>query len=209
MNSKLNVFTIVNSLYCSNTYILSSSSDVDNGVWTVDLGDTDWLTDCLAENVVLRGILLTHTHYDHIYGINDALRLFPDIRIITTEFGKQALCSPKLNYSRYHLNVKDFICDKPENIEVFHDGDVIHLTEEQKIHVYSTPGHDRSCLTYVTSDYVFSGDSFIPGIKTRATFLHSEKEKVQASEDRIRYFAEHRTLFPGHGLSYVNKNWNK
>lgn len=50
---------------------------------------------------------------------------------------------------------------------------------------------------------------FIPGITTRATFLHSEKEKVQASEDRIRYFAEHRTLFPGHGSLYVNKNWNK
>ncbi|VFB15469.1 hydroxyacylglutathione hydrolase [Bacteroides heparinolyticus] len=119
MNSKLNVFTIVNSLYRSNTYILSASSDVDNGVWIVDLGDTDRLADCLAENMVLRGILLTHTHYDHIYGINDALRLFPDIRIITTEFGKQALCSPKLNYSRYHLNVEILYVINPKISKCF------------------------------------------------------------------------------------------
>lgn len=97
--SKLNVSAIVNSLYRSNTYILSTSYDLGNGVWIVDLGDTDWLKNYLTENVVLRGILLTHTHYDHIYGINDALCLFPNIRIITSEFGKQALCSPKLNYS--------------------------------------------------------------------------------------------------------------
>lgn len=71
------------------------------------------------------------------------------------------------------------------------------------IQVIATPGHDESCLTYLFGDYVFSGDSFIPGLRTRASFLLSDKSKVVESELKIITCAMHKTLCPGHGPIYV------
>lgn len=61
----LTVKSIVNTILESKTYIL----EVDRlDFWIVDPGDVEKIMEIVDKDRVLKGILLTHIHYDHIYG---------------------------------------------------------------------------------------------------------------------------------------------
>ena len=99
--TEMNIHQIVNSVFTSNAYILS----VEGKDWHVliDIGDIAPIKQCVQEKCgTVQALFLTHTHYDHIYGIKDLLRLYPDCIVYTSSFGKEALGSDKLNFSRYH-----------------------------------------------------------------------------------------------------------
>lgn len=205
--SSITIKQIVNSVYSSNSYILFSAEGKDKNVWIIDIGDVSKLLQNIPSDATVKGVFFTHTHYDHIYGINELLSCFPDLRLFTNEMGKKALCSPKLNYSRYHQEASEIICSKPENIIVIKNDDILPLFDNVLLKVIATPGHDASCLTYFTDDCIFSGDSLIPGVETRATFLLSDKSKVELSEQLIKNISTDKTLCPGHGpiiLKYNN-----
>lgn len=200
--SQLTIRQVVNSVYNSNSYILSHSDGEGKEVWIIDMGDTDRIIEALPSGAIVKGVFLTHTHYDHIYGLNAFIAQYPHIHLYTNAAGKKALLSPMLNYSRYHLEAPDFIYNDPDNITVIEDGESIALFDDVSIKVIATPGHDASCLTYIVGDYVFSGDSFIPGVCTRATFRLSDKDAVTDSENRIKELASGKTLCPGHESIY-------
>ncbi len=201
MNQRYELYQIVNSIYSSNTYLLSISVAEKIVYWIIDIGDIDKLQKILPKNAIIGGILLTHTHFDHIYGINDFIKIFPKTDIITNSFGAKALLSPKLNFSKYHQEAENLILSKPENIMI-NDGGMVENTYDINITAYPTPGHDKSCMTFVMDSFVFSGDAYIPGIKTRATLPNSEKQKVSQSESFIKRIASGLTLCPGHGPYY-------
>ena len=92
----LSIFHITNSIFNSRTYILSDDSDK---VWLVDCGDVEPLLSIVGSRKV-EGVLLTHAHFDHIYGLPSLLERFPDVLIYTNEWGKRALADAKLNMSR-------------------------------------------------------------------------------------------------------------
>ena len=119
----VNIQKVVNSVYNSNSYILSKTNCRDIESWIIDLGDVNCIKEYIPDRANVLGVFFTHTHYDHIYGLNDFLSIYPDICLLTNEVGKKALCSPKLNYSRYHHETANIICSKPENIEIIIDGD--------------------------------------------------------------------------------------
>ncbi|MGM9774624.1 MAG: MBL fold metallo-hydrolase [Candidatus Egerieousia sp.] len=201
MRKDLSVKRIVNSVYSSNTFVLTCSTEKGTEAWIIDIGDVDAILKILPANTLLKGVLFTHTHYDHIYGINKLLALFPCIQLVTNDFGEKALCSPKLNFSRYHQEATDLICDKPERIIVLKEPS-IRLFDSVDAKVFPTPGHDASCLTYVIDKYVFSGDSYIPGVKTRSTYPYSDRKSVQSSENLIKTLSFGKILCPGHGIIY-------
>lgn len=68
----LQVKQIVNSIFTSNTYVLFDD-DYDY-CWLVDIGDFNKVADVLPPGVEIRGVFLTHSHFDHIYGLNVSLR---------------------------------------------------------------------------------------------------------------------------------------
>ena len=99
--TEMNIHQIVNSVFTSNTYILSVEGK--DGYVLIDIGDIAPIKQCVQEKCgTVQALFLTHTHYDHIYGIKDLLRLYPDCTVYTSSFGKEALGSDKLNFSRYH-----------------------------------------------------------------------------------------------------------
>lgn len=99
--TEMNIHQIVNSVFTSNTYILSVEGK--DGHVLIDIGDIAPIKQCVQEKCgTVQALFLTHTHYDHIYGIKDLLRLYPDCTVYTSSFGKEALGSDKLNFSRYH-----------------------------------------------------------------------------------------------------------
>lgn len=189
---------ITNQFFNSRTYVLSTDSSED--VWLVDCGDVERALERLAQGKQVKGVLITHTHADHIYGINRLLELFPETAVYTNPFGQGALDDARLNITRYHNEVPDLVITKKENVRVVDEGEKITLFEGVEAEVFSTVGHDASCLTYQVESYLFTGDSYIPGVPVVARFPKSNKKQAAASEDRIRSLAEGLNVCPGHSI---------
>ena len=191
------VFHIVNTIYSSRTYVLSQKGNLS--VWLVDCGDVPPLIDYLSslgeDLFKIEGVLLTHAHYDHMYGLPKLTDLFPSLRVYTNEIGEKALASERLNFSKYHEDPINYVSD---NIVICGDGDEIELFDGVKAVVHYTPGHNPACLTYEVGDYLFTGDSYIPGIKVVTNLPGGDKALAVESLERILKLAEGKVLCPGH-----------
>lgn len=190
---------IVNSVFTSNSYLLSEP--ISNDCWLVDIGDVQSVLNIMPDSLCVRGVFLTHTHYDHIYGINQLVNLYPDCKVYTSEHGREGLRSDKLNFSRYH---GDPIVYEGTNLELLREGDEIELFPGKTMKVLETPGHDWSCLTYYTERDIFTGDAFIPGLKTVTSFPRSNKLDAAISMQKILRMSDGRDLYAGHGTFYPN-----
>lgn len=185
----------VNSIFTSKTYILYRKGE--KLVWLVDIGDVDPVVSFLKENEkTVKGVFLTHSHFDHIYGLSALVDYYPECKVYATEYTKLALASEKLNMSRYH---ECPIRYERNNVEVVHDGEMMKLYDgESDIHFYETPGHNPGCLTLIIGDYVFTGDAYIPGVKVVTNLPKGDKVLAELSLERIIRLAAGRTILPGH-----------
>lgn len=195
----LTVDYITNRVFNSRTYILSDEKY--DCVWLVDCGDTDRVLEKIGKKSV-EGVLLTHAHSDHIYGVEELVKKFPAVKIYTNAAGVEALNSPKLNISRYHSEYPDISIDAPRNICVVKEGDSIELLGAN-VHVYETPGHALSCLTYIIEDKAFTGDAYIPGVKVFTGFPHSNRKQAAESVERILRLTAECLIMPGHTVSEI------
>lgn len=188
----IKVHQIINSIFESNTFILT----YENKCWIVDIGDTDKISDFISDKYELKGVLLTHSHFDHIYGINDFHKKFPNCKIYTSEYGETALKDAKKNLSFYHEQAIEYLED---NVQILKEGDKIELFPNIYLEVLETPGHCPSCLTYYTDNYIFTGDSYIPNLKVVTNLPKGNKIQAQESLERIKELAKNRIIYPGHG----------
>lgn len=194
---RVKVAHVVNSVYASRTYILSESGGTE--YWLVDCGDVPPLVDMISSlgrgSFKIKGVLLTHAHYDHMYGLPRLIELFPEVMVFTNDIGKKMLGSEKLNMSKYH---EDPIVVDAKNVLVCEDGSEIELFEGVTAKVHESPGHNGSCLTFEVGEYLFTGDSYIPGIKVVTNLPGGNKEMALKSLEKIKMLAEGKILCPGH-----------
>ena len=168
-------------------------------MWLIDCGDVPPIVDMLSSlggsSFEIKGVLLTHVHYDHIYGLPRLTEMFPSLWVYTNEYGKKALTDIRLNYSKYH---NDPIVYESENMVACDEGSVIELFDGVKAKVHYTPGHNPSCLTYEVEDYLFTGDAYIPRIKVVTTLKGGDKVKAEEIMERILRLAEGKIVCAGH-----------
>ena len=154
---------IVNSFFNSMTWLLSETESEQ--VWIVDCGDIAPIITKL-DGKKLAGVLLTHAHFDHIYGLPELIKLFPSCKIYTNESGRDTLADPKRNLSLYHETP---LTVKGQQVQICEEGDDISLFQNVFAKVYETPGHHPSCITFLVEDSVFTGDAYIPNNKANST----------------------------------------
>ena len=192
---------IVNTVFTSRTYILSQEGS--SAFWIVDCGDVLPLVDLLksicGDSYTINGVLLTHAHFDHIYGLPHLIELFPQVRVYTNEAGREALGNSQMNMSKYHDNP---ILYESDNIEICREGSEIELFKGVSAKVYETPGHHPSCLTFEVGDYLFTGDAYIPGERVVTILPGADKKQAEISKQRIISLAEGKILCPGHEIMH-------
>ena len=181
---------IVNTVFRSCSYVISH----EGCSWLVDCGDLDQILPLVDGK--LQGVLLTHAHFDHIYGLNSLMILYPGLSVYTNQVGLDTLLNDKLNFSRYYG--EPIIFNEPDRVKLVEDGEWVELFDGIRAQAVFTPGHSPCCVTWMIDDALFTGDSFIPGVKTVTNIPHSNKDLAAESEALIRELAEHRNIYSGH-----------
>ena len=163
----IEIVRIVNSVFESNTYLaISRNCDL---CFLIDCGDPAPIIENINNRGLhLKGIFITHSHFDHIYGLDSIIDEYPETPIYISALGKEGLYSDKLNLSRYSLC--PYVFQHYSVMKELKEGDTVYLYGSAGVEVYETPGHDRSCLTYKFGNCLFTGDAFIPGLKVPASF---------------------------------------
>lgn len=191
------IVSIKNTVFSSATNILKIDSSED--LYLIDCGDVQPVISYIETNhLSLKGVFLTHSHFDHIYGLNELVQHYPNCNIYTSQHGADGLKNPKLNMSRYHDDVEDFVYQF-NNIEILTDGQQLQIGDVA-MKVLETPGHDWSCLSFHLDKYLFTGDSYIPDTKPQYMFPKGNKKQYYDSESRILEYVKknHLIIKPGH-----------
>lgn len=169
-------------------------------VWIIDPGDAQPIISHVAANRLdLQGVLLTHCHFDHIYGLNELCTAFSQARVFTNSFGADMLVNDRKNLSRYHET--PFLFEHSQNI-VLTDG----LTEVGPFKVHETPGHNPSCLTFSTDAEIFTGDAYIPGLSVVTNLPYGDKVQAHESVQKILKLAKNKAVYPGHRAPFPQKD---
>lgn len=186
---------IINKFLNSITYIIPIKDSKE--CYLVDCGDVEKVVE---QGWKVKGVFLTHCHFDHIYGINKLIEYFPNAIIYTNEEGRNGLVDPRMNFSKYHDEVEDFSFSYIENINLIKQEDMLIIYNDFKVKPLFTPGHDVSCISYIIGNNLFTGDAYIPEIKTVTTFPMSDKKLAEESLLRLhQYERMGYVICPGHG----------
>jgi hydroxyacylglutathione hydrolase len=173
----------------------------------VDIGDAEDIVESIGRDFIIKGIFVTHLHFDHIYRINKLIDRFPQCVVFSSEQGAKGLFSSKINLSFYHKNPVVF---KGSKVQILHEHEQVELFENCILKTIETPGHDWSCLTYIVNDHLFTGDSFMPGNKVVTKLNGGEKEAAGRSIIKILDLIQNDTIVcPGHGANHLGDKIKK
>lgn len=147
----------------SNCYVLFT--DYSSECIIVDLGTAD----CCELLSFLKGrdlypgyIILTHEHFDHIAGVN-ILRQQYDLQVIASALCSTALTDRKKNMSVFYDGVGFTVGAADRIVE---DSDLRFVWQEIVFEFLLTPGHTKASISFLADRYLFTGDTFIKGLKT-------------------------------------------
>lgn len=151
---------------------------------------------------VASGILLTHAHFDHIYGINEIVFRYPECFIyIANEYGKEALNNPKTNGSKY-TDEGSLIVDEKATVLFFDE--TLQLWEDVEIRTFNTPGHSEDSQCFILDGMLFTGDTLIKDVRTVTKLKGGSVVKLEKSLKMIAGLKGNGLkVMPGHGEEFT------
>ena len=142
-------------------------------------------------------IMLTHGHFDHMYGLTD----------FTRTYGVPVYMDGKETYSFEHTN--PYVCgnygfplpELPENFTSIKGGDSIDVGALH-FEVLETPGHSVGGLCFLEKDekVLFSGDTIFAGAIGRTDHPGGDYDLMMKSIwEKLMCLDGDTRVFPGHG----------
>lgn len=202
-----NVIRFINPYKSANTFVIEINI---NDVIIIDFGNypikefNDWIT---KNNKNILGLILTHEHADHCYGI-DILKNQFHFPLYCSEKCEINMRNPKQNYSRYIEDFETF--GVQSEAIVVKDGQIINFSG-LKLTIMETPGHSQGsiCLFAENDKFVFTGDTILNNKKSPLNFPHSDKLEYKKSLKKfISQVKSKSIIFPGHGDHFKSENTN-
>ncbi|MBO5859259.1 MAG: MBL fold metallo-hydrolase [Clostridia bacterium] len=157
----------------------------------------------------LKYILLTHGHFDHIFGVH-GLKEATGAQVVIHKDDADFLLDPekslaKNNFPEHQLPVEADI--------ILNDGDELFLGEE-KITVVSTPGHTMGSVCYIIDNdrVIVSGDTLFCMTAGRTDLYGGNEEMMIDSLKKLIALEGDYRVLPGHNRETTldrerTRNW--
>lgn len=179
--------------FAANCYILKDEESGDALVVDPGVYDKRFEAMLRQEGITkLRYILLTHGHFDHIFGVNKLKRSFGG-EIVIHKDDEECLFNEKKSLAYFFREGQN----KDKADICVSEGDELPFGN-QTIKVMHTPGHTPGCVCYIIENMMFSGDTLFKGSIGRTDFRHSDPQKMLASLKRLAGIEEDYDVYPGH-----------
>jgi glyoxylase-like metal-dependent hydrolase (beta-lactamase superfamily II) len=182
--------------FTSNCYIVHNGTDA----FVVDpsISEKKIINNLKEQGLILKGILLTHGHFDHIWRAQE-LRNETGAPLYVHELDDEMLTDADKNAYRTFTG-NDFTVKKADVL--LQDGDTVELGNEI-IKVIHTPGHTRGSVCYDTGDSLLTGDTIFAEGFGRCDLYGGDMSALKNSIKKLTNLAEteNRWIFCGHGES--------
>lgn len=154
------------------------------------------LTDKIRElGLDLMYVILTHGHADHIMGVKDYLKDFPDAKLVASKDEAKMLSDTSFNMSEQFGMPTSLTADI--NVE---DGETLDVGNLE-LKFLATPGHSPGgmCIYIASENTLFSGDTLFQASIGRTDFPGSSYEVLADSvHTKLWPLPDETSVFPGH-----------
>lgn len=189
--NKLSVSRFVSPLFSCNLYLLENEA----GEVLIDpCVEYDLVYRNRKEN--LKAIIVTHSHFDHLYAINSYLEK-TNCPIFIHKEGLGKLNDPQKNASFVIDQDLSFPIPK-ERITVISGDEVLNLLGTA-FHILETPGHTSCSVSILVSDLLFTGDTLFKGTVGRTDLVSSSETDLRNSLNKLLALDGNYLVYPGHG----------
>lgn len=177
-----------------NTYLVRDEKTKE--AFMVDAGsyDHDLFVFVKEKNLNVKYLILTHGHGDHIGGVEEYRKAFPDMKVVSSLKEKETLEEPSLNYSRE-------IWGRPIAVTpdiTVKDYDILKVAELELL-ILETPGHTEGGISILCEDALFSGDTlFKHGVGRTDLHGGSMSELLKSIKEKLFTLPDETQVFPGH-----------
>lgn len=162
-------------------------------------------------NKDIKAILITHGHIDHIFALEDVLKLYPNAKVYISEDEKDFLENPKLNLSSEYVDEYFKTCTfVPNSLTLVNDNDIIRECGFE-IKVIATPFHTRGSVCYFVESEkaLFSGDTLFFSTVGRTDLPTGSSKTIQSSLKKLIELPDGVKVYPGHSAcTYLDREKN-
>ncbi len=189
----MNVKSFVLGPLDNNAYVVHNS---DNSCVVIDApSDIETLLDYVNEKKLkVEAILLTHSHFDHIGGL-DLLTQKTSAPVYIHKSEEHYLTDPELNGSTFFS--VPFKTKPADN--VFEHGTILNIAG-MEIKIIHTPGHTPGGSCFLIGDNLFSGDTLFRFSIGRTDLPGSStKDIIDSINKKLFTLPKETSVWPGHG----------
>ncbi len=148
------------------------------------------------KNLTLDYILITHTHYDHIGGLDVLIKHYPCACVVVNKKEQAFLQDPQHN-----LSILDNLYYQYKGKYITYDQlDLAQLG----ISIFEISGHSLAsvCIYFKDDNVVFSGDTLFKEVIGRSDFIDGNEYLLQSGiKKHLLTLPPQTKVYPGHGFS--------
>lgn len=183
--------------FMTNTYILYNEETMEGLVVDPSFSPEHYIKAIEEKKIHLTSIFLTHAHVDHMAGMNELRKAFPEARMYMDKRDRPFLRDPERNLS-YMFPTPTLVDDADVWVK---DGDEIE-TSGYTFQVIDTSGHTPGGISFYLKKegIVFTGDSLFQGSIGRTDFPGgSMKELTGSIRKNLFALPDSTVVLSGHG----------
>mgnify|MGYP002588041039 FL=1 len=190
----MKIVNIPTGMLQANTYLVCD--ETSRLGFIVDLGGySKELKNIIEKNdIQIQYIVLTHGHGDHIGGVQEHLKDFPDAKVVCSRAEEKMLLDPELNEAHHFGPEK--VSFNPDIL--VDDGDTLTVGN-MTMKFIMTPGHTEGGMCILVDDVLFSGDTLFCRSIGRTDLAGGDfKTLMESIKNKLFLLPDETQVLPGH-----------